>query len=200
MLVNTIITMDVEPTTDYTLELFPTDENWDTIVTYMTNGLEKDTFKVSDNSVVITRTNDNAGVDLYCPDTTECLENKVTLVKLGVKARMYRNKCVSIPRLWCEPLINKSSSECHYWLVPRSSIWKNNVRQANSVGVIDKTYRGLLMGAVQPIVGDAIISENTRLFQILAPDMGYISKISILPVSQLDTTTRGEGGFGSTGK
>jgi len=56
------------------------------------------------------------------------------------------------------------------------------------------------MGAVQPIVGNATITEKTRLFQILAPDMGYISKIRILPESCLDTTTRGEGGFGSTGK
>jgi dUTPase len=192
--------MDVEPETDYILELFPSAENWDKVVSYMTTGLEESSYKISDNGVDINRSNDNAGVDLYCPETTMCAENSVTLVKLGVKARMYKNKFLSIPRLWCEPLINKSSSECHYWLVPRSSIWKNNVRQVNSVGVIDKTYRGIIMGAVEPIVGNATITEKTRLFQILAPDMGYISKIRILPESCLDTTKRGEGGFGSTGK
>jgi dUTP pyrophosphatase len=96
------------------------------------------------------------------------------------------------------------SDQCHFWLAPRSSIWKSNVRQANSLGVIDRSYRGTLMGAVLlnsdaelPI---AKIEAGTRLFQVLAPDMGHIKKVVLKPLSELDETARGDGGFGSTGK
>jgi len=47
---------------------------------------------------------------------------------------------------------------------------------------------------------DVNIPTNTRLFQIIAPDMGYISRVVLKPLSELDDTARGEGGFGSTGK
>jgi len=72
---------------------------------------------------------------------------------------------------------------------------------ANSLGIIDKTYRGILMGSVTEVSKATPISQveaGVRLFQILAPDMGWIKEIYI--VESLPTTTRGEGGFGSTGK
>jgi dUTP pyrophosphatase len=69
------------------------------------------------------------------------------------------------------------------------------------MGVIDSSYRGPLMGAVLPFLFQAAnIQAGTRLFQVLAPDMGHISKVVLLPESELDDTSRGEGGFGSTGK
>jgi dUTP pyrophosphatase len=70
---------------------------------------------------------------------------------------------------------------------------------ANSVGVIDRTYRGELMGAVV-VAGGAEpvkVSRGERLFQIVAPDMGHIA--AAVPVEELDATVRGAGGFGSTG-
>ena len=42
------------------------------------------------------------------------------------------------------------------------------------------------------------VDEGTRLFQIVAPDLGHIKEI--LLVESLPETARGEGGFGSTGK
>jgi dUTPase len=100
------------------------------------------------------------------------------------------------------------------------------VTQANSIGVIDKSYRGNLMGAVLPIhkpqgywshtsgaaksgsyvwmncdsrdTGNPILERGQRLFQIVAPDMGHIKEVRI--VASLSETSRGEGGFGSTGK
>lgn len=178
---------------EYTLELFPTEGNWDQYMKWLV-GKELSEISLSpEGGVTISRTNDNAGVDLYCVENQTVHNTKVTLLNLGVKARMIKHT-----------LATDTQEQCHFWLAPRSSIWKSNVRQANSLGVIDKSYRGVLMGAVIANEGLPMglgrIDAGTRLFQVLAPDMGYISKVIILPESELDTTARGEGGFGSTGQ
>jgi dUTPase len=162
---------------EYILELFPTEGNWDAYLQWI-------------GGTCIDRNNDNAGVDVYC--VKRQVVNPVdgaTLLDLGVKARMFR--------------ITKTLEKipCHFWLAPRSSIWKSGVRQANSLGVIDRSYRGVLMGAVLPNRENSMpaIEAGTRLFQILAPDMGYITRIQLKSLNELDETGRGEGGFGSTG-
>jgi dUTP pyrophosphatase len=84
-----------------------------------------------------------------------------------------------------------------YTLVPRSSISKTNVRLANSIGIIDKKYRGDVMVVVDNI-GDSevLLQEGCCYFQIVAFD-GVLPKFQI---SEVDTyTSRGTGGFGSTG-
>jgi dUTPase len=164
----------------------------------------------------ITRDNVNAGFDLFVVKEEQCEAGKVSLLDLGCKARMI--KCSS----------DGKEEEVHYWLSPRSSIWKSGVTQANSMGIIDKSYRGPLMGAVLPIykspgywgqisggdgpktgsyiwkncdsrdTGSPVIEAGQRLFQIVAPDMGWIKEIKI--VESLNPTERGEGGFGSTGR
>lgn len=164
----------------------------------------------------ILRDNQNAGFDLFVVKEEQCEAGKVSLLDLGCKARMV--KCFA----------DGLEEEVHYWLAPRSSIWKSGVTQANSMGIIDKSYRGPLMGAVLPIfqpkgywaqmssgdgpktgsyiwkncdskdTGSPVIEKGQRLFQILAPDMGYIKEVRI--VESLSQTQRGEGGFGSTGK
>jgi dUTP pyrophosphatase len=169
--------MDVE----YTLELFPSENNWNKVLKYM--GCEEDVVNNIDNPS-ITRTNENAGVDIFCVEDKDCPIGQVTILDFSVKARM----------------LDSSGKPCHYWLAPRSSIWKSGVTQANSIGVIDSTYRGNLMGGVLPFLYNTVkIKDGTRLFQILAPDMGHISKIVFRRQSELDVTSRGSGGFGSTG-
>ncbi len=71
---------------------------------------------------------------------------------------------------------------------------------ANSEGIIDRTYRGPLKAPVRNhTVTEAYhIQQGTRLFQIVAPDMGWIREVRI--VESLPETRRGEGGFGSTGR
>jgi dUTPase len=170
--------------TSYYLELFPTsEENWDL-------------YKLWLSGVDVELNNDNAGVDLICVKGSQIENNeKATLLDLGVKARMtkfYFVQTADGPTERSEP--------CHFWLAPRSSIWKSGVRMANSMGIIDRSYRGALMGAVLPNGLTAEVEPGSRLFQILAPDMGHISKVVLKPLSELDATTRGEGGFGSTGK
>lgn len=178
---------------EYTLELFPTEGNWDSYVQWF--GEKPHT----DGIAYIARNNDNAGVDLYCVrDQAVTSTHKAELLDLGVKARMIKHwsSCQ-----YGNPVEREDT--CHYWLAPRSSIWKSGVRQANSLGVIDRSYRGVLMGAVlQNNVEQDVtkIDAGTRLFQVLAPDMGHISMVKLMPESMLDMTSRGDGGFGSTGK
>jgi dUTP pyrophosphatase len=69
---------------------------------------------------------------------------------------------------------------------------------ANSRGIIDKTYRGQLMAPLISVgTSQKSIEAGTRLFQILAPDLGHIKEV--IYVDSLPETVRGEGGFGSTG-
>lgn len=129
------------------------------------------------------RGNENAGVDIY----TFSVEDK------GI-VRMVHTEIVA-------KLINTTyQGPAHFYLAPRSSIWKSGVVMANSMGIIDSSYRGELMGACLPIAGAELkLNVGDRLFQILAPDMGHISSVVVRPLAELDTTERGAGGFGSSG-
>ena len=85
-----------------------------------------------------------------------------------------------------------------YLLMPRSSISKTPLRQCNSVGLIDGSYRGEIMAAVDNVKNEPYTVESgQRLFQLVAMDG---SPIHFELVSKLPETGRGEGGFGSTGK
>lgn len=109
-------------------------------------------------------------------------------------------------KIKCQLLDVSSNIYLPYYLYPRSSISKTPLIMANSVGIIDRDYRGNIMAKVRniPINGnqDTIsgepyaISKNTRLFQLCHPSLSPI-KVSL--VDKLQSTTRGEGGFGSTG-
>ena len=68
----------------------------------------------------------------------------------------------------------------------------------DSVGIIDRDYRGNLMGCFDNISSeDYVIKAGTRLLQICAPNL---EPITFELVDELSTTSRGTGGFGSTGK
>ena len=142
---------------------------------------------------ITSRTDDNAGYDCYCAiDMAASTVGLPILVPLGIKARMVKIDSVS-----------EEEDDCHYWLLPRSSIFKKGLIMANSAGVIDKTYRGELKGpvvsycAAQHNSGWGTVQKGERLFQIVAPDMGWIHEVRI--VDALSDTIRAEGGFGSTG-
>jgi dUTPase len=127
----------------------------------------------------------NAGVDLLTAETWNgTVGEKAHLLSLGVRAM----------------LVNVTTKEpVHYWLLPRSSIYKTGHTMANSVGVIDSTYRGVLCAPVICTATDAPgFVKCERHFQIVAPDMGRIEMV--YRVNSLPETTRGDGGFGSTGK
>lgn len=83
-------------------------------------------------------------------------------------------------------------------IVPRSSTYERyGLTQANSAGIIDSSYRGeIRLLFVSNNLLDLVIPKGTRLAQLII--MEY-PKVSLVEVSALSTTSRGSGGFGSTG-
>ena len=102
---------------------------------------------------------------------------------------------------------------CGFYLYPRSSISKTRMRLANSVGIIDAGYRGDLIAAVDTIgfFGStdiwhvwketlSPIKKYDRYFQVCAPDLSPFLVHIVETEQDLGTpTSRGSGGFGSTG-
>jgi dUTPase len=130
------------------------------------------------------RSNENAGVDLFTAETWCGPVGETHLLDLGTKAMM---------------TADDTGMTVHYWLAPRSSIFKTGHIMGNSMGVIDSSYRGPLKAPVIAVKeGAAGFKAGERHFQILAPDMGYIREIKKLDT--LPETVRGSGGFGSTGR
>jgi len=142
--------------------------------------------------VQLNRSDSNAGFDLYNSETIMIEKGKCSFVSFGVGVRML--KVEVMPNGQSHEYLK---SDSHFWLLPRSSIYKSNVIMANSMGVIDKSYRGELKAPVWSME-DTTLSEGDRLFQIVAPDMGWIRNVRI--VLELPETERGRNGFGSSGK
>ena len=138
------------------------------------------------------RPDHNAGFDLHTSETVT-IKNTADFIPFGIKARLL--KVEQMPNGASNDLLKTDS---HFLLVPRSSIYKKGLIMANSIGVIDKSYRGELKAPVWSMTGDTSVEQGERLFQILAPDMGWIRHVRL--VDTLPDTDRGAGGFGSTGK
>ena len=89
-------------------------------------------------------------------------------------------------------------------IFPRSSISNKTLSLANSVGVLDSTYRGNLKLRFRREF--PVRTESSSCFKIY--EVGdRVGQIIILPypqinfiISELKDTERGSGGFGSTGK
>jgi len=120
----------------------------------------------------------DAGLDLYIIENQTFNPGETKLIKLGVS---------------CEPEGGKA-----YYLMPRSSISKTPLRLANSIGLIDGGYRGEIMACCDNIKDyEYTVEKGQRLFQLVAADS---SKVSYELTEKLSDSSRGEGGFGSTGK
>jgi len=130
----------------------------------------------------------DSGLDLYCPETITIYPGETTCINLQIQ---------------CEAFVGsgrEGSSERNmsYYLYPRSSLAKTPLRLANSVGIIDAGYRGNICAFVDNIKGETYrIDQGTRLFQICSPTL---EPIEYTIVNSLSETSRGSGGFGSTGR
>ena len=119
----------------------------------------------------------DAGLDLYVLENIHYEPGETKAIKLGIS---------------CEP-----EDGIAYYLFPRSSISKTPLRMANSIGLIDGGYRGEIMAVCDNIKSEAYtVEKGQRLFQLVAMDS---SPIQYELVEDLKMTTRGTGGFGSTG-
>jgi dUTP pyrophosphatase len=85
----------------------------------------------------------------------------------------------------------------HVEIVPRSSISKTGWMLANSIGIIDESYRGSIMIALRRIDHKAPFPPlPSRVAQMI---VRKTEDVELELVDELSTTERGEGGFGSTG-
>ncbi|MBC8213368.1 MAG: hypothetical protein ISR90_03070 [Candidatus Marinimicrobia bacterium] len=122
--------------------------------------------------------NGDAGLDLYVLEDVIYKPGETKPLKLGII---------------CEPEDNKA-----YYLFPRSSISKTPLRMSNSIGLIDGGYRGEIMAMCDNVKSESYTAKKgQRLFQLVASDS---SPISYELVETLSETSRGSGGFGSTGE
>ncbi|MAJ44242.1 MAG: deoxyuridine 5'-triphosphate nucleotidohydrolase [Candidatus Marinimicrobia bacterium] len=120
----------------------------------------------------------DAGLDLYSPEKIFFRPGETKVIKLNIS---------------CEPEDGKA-----YYLLPRSSISKTPLRMANSIGLIDGGYRGEIMAMCDNIKDfEYTVEKGQRLFQLVATNA---SPIEYELKKSLSDTTRGSGGFGSTGK
>ena len=120
----------------------------------------------------------DAGLDIYVINEQTIDPDETTLIHLQIS---------------CE-----TSDGRPYLLMPRSSIAKTPLRLCNSIGLIDGGYRGEIMAVVDNIKKQPYtIKPGQRLFQLVAMDG---SPIHFTLVDKLSESTRGEGGFGSTGE
>ena len=129
--------------------------------------------------------NPDSGFDLFVPSDTvvDHINSTTCMVSMGVRAQMTYNNLPSA-----------------YYLYPRSSLSKTPLMLANHVGVIDSGYTGLLIGAFRNLSNEPfIIKKHSSLLQICHPSLCPIL-VKLVTSEQFDTTLRGEGGFGSTGR
>lgn len=123
---------------------------------------------------------EDAAADLYAADTvTIPAHSTSTMVRTGVH--------IALPEGWMAMIF------------PRSSIGaKTGLRLSNSAGIIDSNYRGPL-GVLYDNIADSdyTIYAGERIAQLLVFPSYHFKGVK---VDILDTTNRGEGGFGSTGK
>ena len=80
---------------------------------------------------------------------------------------------------------------------PRSSIYKTDLILSNSVGVIDSGYRGEISAVMTASNFQQAYKIGERACQIVI--MPY-PKIEFEQVQELDSSERGENGYGSSGK
>ena len=133
--------------------------------------------------LIPTRSNPtDAGLDLRCKEDVILQPGLRYLVKTGVS--------VKIPAY-------------HVGLLfPRSSLSKYGITMTNSVGVIDSDYRGEIMASLMYHGEDHWkLIKGERIVQLVITPV-LLPKPYLVTCTDEEwlTTTRGAGGFGSTGK
>jgi dUTP pyrophosphatase len=128
----------------------------------------------------------SSGFDLFtdCADQDPTYSAHATLVSQG-----------------CRAIAVGPHGPAGFWLAPRSSISKTPYRLANSLGLIDPTYRGVIKAAFDGQISIPSTTDSPmRLCQLVAPSL--VPWLDVIVVDELPgpETFRGEGGFGSTGR
>ena len=134
----------------------------------------------------------DAGLDLFIPEDTLIKAHSTTIVNLQIACEGFKTKS---PLSW--RIEQNNYTPTSFYVYPRSSITKTPLRMANCVGIIDSGYRGPIMCALDNISDiEYVVKRGTRLVQICGPNL---EPVTFKLKAELSSTTRGSGGFGSTG-
>ena len=126
----------------------------------------------------------DSGLDLFFNEDITLESKETKIISLGIRCEAFPTK--------------EKEHNISYYLYPRSSISKTPIRMANSVGIIDAGYRGLICAAVDNTSDEPYtIRAGQRLFQLCSPTL---SPISFQLSNRLSDSSRGEDGFGSTNR
>jgi dUTP pyrophosphatase len=129
------------------------------------------------NAVMPTRVHeDDIGFDVIIIDIFKVVNDSITMYETGIAV--------------------KPDDGYYVEVVPRSSFSKTGYVLANSIGIIDPNYRGTIKIAV--------IKVDKNMPDLPVPYKGFqlivrkVEKVELKQVFDLDKTSRGDGGFGST--
>ena len=132
----------------------------------------------------------DSGFDLYNPKEMMLSTRHVNKVDLEIKCEMINT-------------INGTNLPSAFYLYSRSSISKTKFRLANNTGIIDSGYRGNLGAMIDVIYSpeneEIKLDKHQRLFQICSPTLKPFKVVILNNDSELSSTVRNTGGFGSTG-
>lgn len=140
----------------------------------------------------------DSGFDLFVPQQETFTEQfSCKMIDFKIKAEMLYS-----------PTGSKEVEKwvpCGYYLYPRSSISKTPLMLANHTGIIDSGYRGFVKGAFRHLNNVSkdqpyCVDKHTRLLQICHPSLCPVLVAIVENESELSDSSRGDGGFGSTGK
>jgi dUTPase len=135
----------------------------------------------------------DSGVDLLCPGHSWNFANGTSKLALEIRTGIVAAATSAVHG--CVP----------YLLLARSSTSLTPYRMSNQVGLADAGYRGELIARVDYLgpEDEAKIDPGRRLFQIVAHDWLPFQTIRIVDRPEdlpAPPDSRGEGGFGSTGR
>lgn len=176
---------------------------------YLDKAIQHNNKLMSDPSYI------DAGFDLYAPGKIDDeSDNYDNVLRFFYKNKNYKKTVNKLDfEVICSAKIYTDSCKSYntgYYMYPRSSLSKTQLRLANSVGIIDAGYRGHLIGMFD-VINDGEDSQYTeacyngniydRYLQICSPGLLPIIVEIVKNKEDLgEQTERGEGGFGSTGK
>lgn len=132
--------------------------------------------KARKNAILPNITDPNAsGIDLHIIEKVKDFNSDVSLYTTGIKV--------------------KPPEGYYFILVGRSSISKSGYSLANGIGIIDENYIGEILVPLRNHTNDLITLPNRLVQLVLMPKISF----DFIEVDSLEETSRGTGGFGSTG-
>ena len=179
------------------LTIFPDSISDDELINVYKEAATKHNTKISSDKFY------DAGFDLFVPCSCKASyhypgnlnhNNPPIKIDFGVKccAKLYKRNRFG----------GYSFTYTPFYTYARSSISNTPLRLVNNQGIIDAGYRGNIIGKFDVLSNDGFsIVDRIRLLQICGPSLEPIFVNVVDNISDLGpSTSRGEGGFGSTGK